>query len=303
MERYTVYFIAFFSFGIWSFFWGFKRLRRRRLIENIPTSTIRGLALGLVELTGRAKKENLFKSPFTNTDCVLYRYTVERYEQRGKSSRWVTVADGNTFYSPFWLDDGTGSILVFPKDAELILPMDYEFTSGLFKSIPSNLVDFMENSGIAYKAFLGSYQMRFREWYIRQGENTYVLGSANKANDFLESRNEILLKRLGELKNDAVFMKEADTNKDGNISQEEWSAAVSKIEQDIVQKELEKGQNTSTGDVIISKTDSEKVFIISNHSQKELVHKLGMQAIMGIFGGCILALAMLYFIFASFWFN
>lgn len=299
MERHTVYFIVFFCFGVWSFFWGFKRLRRKRLIENIPTSTIRGLALGLVELIGKAKKEKLLKSPFTGTDCVLYRYTVERYEKRGKSSRWVTIATGDTFYCPFWIDDGSGQMLVFPKNAELMLPVDYEFTSGWFKSIPSNLVDFMQNNGISYKSFLGNYQMRFREWYITEGQDAYVLGTANKANDFLEGHKETLFKRLSELKKDAAFMKEVDTNKDGNISQEEWSIAVNRVEQEILQKELEKGHGDDVADVVISKVDNEKAFIISDHSQKELIHKLGMQAMLGIFGGSILALFMLYLVFVG----
>ncbi|MCK9573438.1 MAG: E3 ubiquitin ligase family protein, partial [Candidatus Omnitrophica bacterium] len=224
------------------------------MIENIPTSTIRGLALGLVELIGKAKKEKLLKSPFTGTDCVLYRYTVERYEKRGKSSRWVTVADGDTFYCPFWINDGTGQMLVFPKNAELMLPIDYEFTSGWFKSMPSSLVDFMRNNGISYKSFLGNYQMRFREWYITEGQDVYVLGTANKTNnktnDFMKNRNETLNKRLGELKEDAVFMKEADADKDGNISQEEWSVAVNKVEREILQKEIEAGQNNNAADVM-----------------------------------------------------
>lgn len=53
--------------GIWYFFWGFKRLRRKRKIENIPTSTVRGLAIGLVELIGKAKKMSSITSPLTAT--------------------------------------------------------------------------------------------------------------------------------------------------------------------------------------------------------------------------------------------
>lgn len=299
MERHTLYFLFLLGFGIWSFFWGFKRLRRKRLIENVPTSTIRGLALGLVELTGKTKKEKPLRSPFTGADCVLYRFTVERYEKSGKSGRWVTVAKGDSFHSSFGLNDNSGCISIFPKDAELILPVDYEFTSGWFKSIPSNLVGFMENNGISYKTFLGNYQMRFREWYIAEGEDVYVLGTANKANDFLQEHKETLLKRLSEVKKDAAFMKETDTDKDGNISQEEWSSAVNRLEQEILQKELEKDQSSDTGDIIISKVDNGKVFIISDSSQKELVNKLNTQAIAGILGGSILSLIMLYLIVIS----
>ncbi len=63
-----------FCFGVWSFFDGFKRLREKRLVENIPTSTVRGLAMGLVELGGKAENTALLKSPLTKTECVLYQY-------------------------------------------------------------------------------------------------------------------------------------------------------------------------------------------------------------------------------------
>ncbi|MDD4955055.1 MAG: GIDE domain-containing protein [Candidatus Omnitrophica bacterium] len=299
MGQNTVYFLFFLGFGVWAFFWGFKRLRRKRLIENIPTSTIRGLALGLVELIGKAKKEKPLKSPFTGIDCVLYRYTVERYEQRGKSGRWVIVARGDSFYSPFRLDDGSGQILIFPKDAELVMPVDYEFTSGWLKSIPQNLGDFMTSHGIYYKGFFGSYAMRFREWCITEDQSVYVLGTANKSGDFMEDHKEMLLKRISELKKDAAFMKEADADKDGNISQEEWAAAVSRVEQEVLQKELENGQNNNALDVVVSKAVNNQVFIISKNSQKELTQKLGMQATAGIFGGCILVLVMLYLILSG----
>ena len=39
-------------FGIVGFFQGFKIRSKRKLIENIPTSTVRGMAVGLVELQG-----------------------------------------------------------------------------------------------------------------------------------------------------------------------------------------------------------------------------------------------------------
>ncbi|MFA6282402.1 MAG: GIDE domain-containing protein [Candidatus Omnitrophota bacterium] len=299
MERITVYSLFLCGFGVWSFFWGFKRLRRKRLIENIPTSTIRGLALGLVELIGKAKKKALLKSPLTKTECVLYRYTVERYEQRGKSSHWVTVTQGNSFYCPFLIEDTTGQMLVLPQNAELILPVDYEFVTGMFTTAPANLIEFMQQNGISYQGFFGNYKMRFREWYITEYDNVYVLGTANKQNDFMNNHQENLYKRLAELKKDSNFMKAVDQNKDGTINQEEWDAAVSKLEQEVLQKELEENKNNDITDVIISKTGNEKAFIISDQSQKELIWKLRWQAICGVFGGGILALVMLYVFFAS----
>lgn len=191
-DRDVAYAVGFFGLGIWLFFKGFMSLRRKRLIENTPTSTIRGLAMGLVELTGKAKKTNLFKSPFTETDCVFYRYTVERYERSGRSGRWVVIAKGDSIYSPFCLDDGTGTIMVFPQNAELMMPIDYAFNTGFGKVFPANLIGFMEKNGLGYQGFWGNYNLRFKEWYIKPDETVFVLGMAGKISDRLNDCKENL---------------------------------------------------------------------------------------------------------------
>ena len=123
--------VIFFCVGVFSFFWGFMRLRRKRKIENIPTSTVRSLAMGIVELTGKAEVSKGLKSPLTNAECTLYRYTIEEYRRSGKSGHWVTIAKGDSFSCFFWLNDGTGKVMVLPRGAEFIMPVDYEFSTGL----------------------------------------------------------------------------------------------------------------------------------------------------------------------------
>ncbi len=288
--------VFFLGAGICSFFWGFMCLRRKRLIENIPTSSIRGLALGLVELIGKAEKTTLLKTPFTNTECVLYRYTVERYEKRGKSSSWVKIAQGNSFYCPFWLNDTTGKILVFPQSAEFILPIDYEFKTGFGKPLTANLIDFMEKHGIKYTSIFGNYPLRFREWYIQPEQTTYVMGTAKKYRDYSSYNDAAVSKRLKELKNDPAEMAKIDLNKDGEISIQEWDQAVTKIEQELLEKELKLDETEEAIDVIINKGDTEKTFIISDQTQKELIAKLSWQVLLGVWGGAVLTLIMLWYL-------
>jgi len=176
------YALLFFGFGIAGFFWGFNRLRRKRKIENIPTSTVRGLAMGPVELVGKTQKRINLASPLTQTPCVFYRYTVERYKRRRRSGDWVTIASGNSSFSPFELNDGTGKVLVFPQGAEVILPVDYEFRTGLGKPLPDQLLSFMEQNGLSYRSLLGAHPLRFREWFIQENETVYVLGTASSGN-------------------------------------------------------------------------------------------------------------------------
>ncbi|MDI6758923.1 MAG: hypothetical protein QMD94_04555 [Candidatus Omnitrophota bacterium] len=282
-----------FCFGIWSFFWGFKRLRRKRLVENIPTSTVRGMAMGLVELSGKAKGTAILKAPLTKTECVLFRYLIEEYRSSGKSGRWVTIASGNSFYCPFGLDDRTGKIMVYPQSAELILPLRYKFKTGIGKVIPANLREFMEGNWISYQSWLGSRPLRFKEWFILDGENIYVLGSAKKTDAPNTDYRNVVMRRIEELKNNPQKMKEVDINKDGEISIQEWDLAMVKLEQELLEDTLKSVSLENSADVIIGKGDTEKIFIISNRSEKELIKKLFWESLLGIYGGAALSLASL----------
>jgi hypothetical protein len=298
----VVYATFFFGFGIWFFFWGFKRLRRKRKIENIPTSTVRGLAMGLVELIGKAKKMDIIISPLTATECVYFRYTVERYQSSGRSSRWVTIAKGDSSACPFWLDDGTGKVLVLSQNAEFVLPVDYVFNTSLGKPLPDNLIYFMESNGVTYRNFLGNYRLRFKEWRICLDDTVYVLGTAKtvKDTDYSSDYTAKLIKRLEELKSNPVEMSKIDLNKDGQIDMEEWDSAVAKVEQQLLEERLKSSSNKEQVDVVISQGETEKVFMISDYSQKDLTQQLMWQAFFGVFGGAILSLAMLWYLLSRF---
>jgi len=290
------YAILFFGFGIWSFFKGFKRLYEKRLIENTPTSTIRGLAMGLVELTGKAEKIKTFRAPFSGSECVFYRYTVERYQSSGRSGRWVLIASGDSQYCPFYLNDGTGKIMLLPQGAELIMPVNYEFKTGLGKSLPDNLVDFMDGNGLTHRGIFGNYSLWFKEWFIVPDETVYVLGTAQKTSAPLNNHGERLVKRLEELKKDPQQMSEVDHNKDGIISEDEWDKAVARVEQKLLEEELKSQPEDDSIDVVIEKGDEKQVFIISDQSQSQITKGLSWQVLLGVFGGAALSLAMLTYL-------
>src|SRR4030042_6307126 len=98
------YLIAGFGAGIYFFFRGLFWFKEKKLIENMPTSKIRSLAMGLVEIAGEVvpAKKAVLKSPFSGKNCVYYRYTVEELRSSGTSSHWVTVKEGKEGV-PFFL--------------------------------------------------------------------------------------------------------------------------------------------------------------------------------------------------------
>src|SRR2546427_2615815 len=94
--------------GITSFIKGLGWLKEKRLIEDIPTSEIRSIAMGLVEIYGQviAIKSKVLKSPLSNNDCVYYSFKIEELRREGKSSRWVTIKSG-TAENNFLVKDQT----------------------------------------------------------------------------------------------------------------------------------------------------------------------------------------------------
>ena len=180
------------------------------------------------------------------------------------------------------------------------MPVDYEYTTGWGKSLTDNLIQFMEAHNIRYKGIFGIHQLRFREWFILPDETTYVLGVAKKSGDFLKEQEHELVKRLDELKDDPVKMAKLDLNKDGQVSMEEWDLARRKVEREVLEQALKSSKNPELADVVIGKGETEKTFIISEHSQKGLTAKLSTEANLGIFGGAVLSVVTLWFLLIRF---
>jgi len=111
---------------------GVNQYRTKALIEDTPTSTVRSLALGRVELEGTAAPaEAAHRTPVSGEECVCYRYHVDKWSDSSRGAgNWLPVEVG-TKPTPFYLNDGTGRVLVDPAGAELHVRRDvYEFGAG-----------------------------------------------------------------------------------------------------------------------------------------------------------------------------
>ncbi len=264
--------IVFVAIGLGLFFYGFFKLRKKRLIEDIPTSKIRSVAMGFVEIKGNARQKMPLKSPLTFADCVYYKFLVEKERTGSKGRRyWVTVNEGSsTEY--FYLEDETGKILVDPLDAEIILPYDYRYIEGEF-------------------GLLTAGRTRYTEWYITPGEEIYVLGNVKKFKDAFVERKKKLILKLQELKQNKEKLMEHDTNKDGKIDITEWDKAVEKIKQELFEEEISKTVNTED-DIVIAKGETEKTFIISDMTEKKLIKKMTTRGYLYISGGFCIIISM-----------
>src|SRR6266705_1201454 len=92
--------------------YGFTVLHEKRLVEDVPASKARSVAMGLAEVKGAARTKAPLASPITGLPCVYYRYLIEeeRSGSRG-NDRWVTIDKGEST-QPFYVEDETGRILV-----------------------------------------------------------------------------------------------------------------------------------------------------------------------------------------------
>jgi len=184
----SVWTLGFFATGVFLFWEGIKLLKQKRLIENIPTSKIRSLAMGLVEIYGEVVPayEELLKSPFSNKDCVYYSYIIEEYRSSGKSSSWVTV-DAGRKEQPFYLKDNTGGVLIDPKGANINVSRDFEFNPGFGKKTPDAIINFLNANGMSHKTLFGfgNKTMRYKEYFIAPKDKLYIMGTAAD-NPFVE---------------------------------------------------------------------------------------------------------------------
>jgi hypothetical protein len=110
-------------------------LRRKRTIDELPTSKTQGVFIGQVEIKGTAESETPLTSYLGSVRCVQYSWWVEEHwsktivetytdsnghtQTRSRTeSGWTRVGSGGESI-PFYLKDDTGVIRVVPEGAKI----------------------------------------------------------------------------------------------------------------------------------------------------------------------------------------
>ena len=165
--------------GMYLFYRGFRLLQRKRLILNTPASKIRSASMGLVEINGLAIGPYVINSPLKQTNCYYYRSIAWQWKQRGKDSEWVKAAE-ETLHVPFYMDDGSGRLLVDPSGAEMDLHCDLheEYNRSILLSgpeMPGSVFSFLSRHGVD-----SSKRIKVEEYCIRPKDNLFVLGTLSQ---------------------------------------------------------------------------------------------------------------------------
>ncbi len=111
--------------------WAYKEARRRRQMQGLPTSRVKGVFIGFVELQGILRCQNPVTSFLAELPCAFYRYSVQEEwrrvvverDSKGNTrtrteSGWSEVASGSRM-TCFDLEDETGQIQIWPEGAEI----------------------------------------------------------------------------------------------------------------------------------------------------------------------------------------
>jgi hypothetical protein len=178
--------------GSWSIWIGFKRRRQRALMEDTPTEEAQSLSVGPSEITGTVVMEDCerMSAPFTTHDCVVAQYEIQQFEEDDDDNdgTWHTIEEGIR-HTPFYVDDGTGSVLVRPHDdATYDLEADDWMTvyvdSG--EGGPGAVQQFVQQSSdIDFPAHRSGKEndRKYRQNLILVDESAYVLGTARPKDD------------------------------------------------------------------------------------------------------------------------
>jgi hypothetical protein len=129
----------------------------------------------LVQVEGKAVSAEL-ASPFAQTRCAIWKAEVLEYHG-GKGSHWFPLWSAQST-ATFTLGDGTATIGVNPKGADLILHQDLE-KEGIANSkyLGPEIFDALTQLKIETKGFFGGEKrLKVKEAILAFGEPVYVLG-------------------------------------------------------------------------------------------------------------------------------
>lgn len=126
----------------------------------------------MAELVGKAVPAGAsLKAPKSGKECVYYRFKVERREahhsKNGTSYTWTTVSE-SVEGVPFFIDDGTGKVLL---DLSGVKDVD---AMKSFESVENNPA--VQGRVLGFNLSLGNQPMRYTEYCIPAGQQIYAMG-------------------------------------------------------------------------------------------------------------------------------
>lgn len=237
--------------GPWLFARAFRDFRTRRLIENTPTARIRSMAMGLVEINGEVVQRSEHVAPFSGLPCAYWEVDIAT---RGRRNSW-TIVHRDASGSPFFVRDDTGLALIYPHGADCrVRDQKEEVCLGI--QLPDCYARYMDDRQLAFRHVWRLSTLRFRERLLEEGQRVYVLGTAMPRSQVIEISPEVALEATG--------------------TEGPHERRIREFQHEAVS--------------VVRRGDNERVFIISQQSERELTLTLGLRAWAELIGGPALTL-------------
>ena len=190
-------------------------MRRKRLIDDTPTSKTQGVFIGTAEVKGTAESDEPLTSYLAGARCVQYVWRIEEHWSRTvhetytdakghvhsrtrTESGWTKIAGGEKSI-PFYLKDDTGVIRIVPDGANINAVNTFNETCS-----PSSPLYF--GKGPEREIANTTHKRRFRETALPLHTMLYVMGHARE-------RQDVVAAEIARNKNAAMFLISTRTEK------------------------------------------------------------------------------------------
>ncbi len=238
--------------GPYLFYRGFRLFQRKRLILDIPCSSVRAAAIGAVEVAGKAVGPYTLVSPLSSRDCLYYRVVIRVFRKRSRP-----IID--EVCAPLFVDDGTGELMIYPAGAEM------QWT-GVTGDGGEYLTHILARHGAARQDLVDA-----QEYCILPDDNIFILGTLCENPWAAKDPGASSLSRIGpgfvSLDEADLLRREAFTCLNPNLP----SGAAQGREFNLYPPTiLMRGQNP---------------FVISTRSQRDVVSQLAWKSFLFIWGG------------------
>jgi hypothetical protein len=300
--------------GVVWFIKGFKELKVKRTIQNIPTSKIKTGAVGTdVEIKGNivTEKERLVTAPISGKQCIIYHIEIQVERRRKNSTYWATI---DQFYSHkgFFVDDQSGATaLVLVEGARINRKGktdNYYFNSSNLDEMPDTLRKSLTTNQYKLKKFklkksswLLSSKYRLLEWCFMPNEEVYILGHAEsglRLEKIKKPKLKYFLKAKKAIQENEKLKVRYDTNQDGRLDHDELERGAQILAQRLSDKySKEKLEELIPKTKLIFKKKKPHPFVISNRPEHELVEHMGKLSVLKIWGGPILTVACVWYLY------
>ena len=172
--------------GSWS---GWRRARR---IEDTATETARGASMGRTEITGTVEPAGeTLTQPLADEECVYARWAAKRghiatMNAQGETTAVVGAPDIDEQAVPFYVDDGTGKVLVDVDDDPTVELHDDSITNTTVSDAASRddrIGEFVREQYPEGSKKRTSDHLSLRQDVVEPGDDVYVYGGATEESD------------------------------------------------------------------------------------------------------------------------